>query len=159
MHRRAWKLFKQHHYLSGDIHRAAACFVGFVQDRPAAFVAVLSFPHPVRPSSREHRAVCLPDFQGVGIGNAMSEFVASLYAATGKPYSSTTSHPAMIRHRAKSKLWRMVRTPSMVGSHHRGQGKPYKSSVGRITAGFRYVGPRRLEQAVGFGVVKAGHRQ
>ena len=44
--------------------------------------------------------MCLLVFQGVGIGNAMSEFVASLFAATGKPYVSTTSHPAMIRHRA-----------------------------------------------------------
>jgi hypothetical protein len=36
---------------------------------------------------------CLPDFQGVGIDNAMSEFVASLFVATGKPHFSSTSHP------------------------------------------------------------------
>jgi hypothetical protein len=57
--------------------------------------------------------VCLPDFQGVGIGNAMSEFVAAIYKATGKPYTSTTSHPAMIHHRAKSPLWRMSRKPGL----------------------------------------------
>jgi hypothetical protein len=153
VHRSAWRLFKQHHYLSGEIHRAARCFVGFVRERPAAFAAVLSFPHPVRPRWREHRAVCLPDFQGVGIGNAMSEFVASLYAATGKPYTSTTSHPAMIRHRARSKLWKMVRKPSMVRPCRGVLG--YVNSFGRITAGFRYVGPKRLAEAVGFGVVKS----
>ena len=40
--------------------------------------------------------MCLPDFQGLGIGHAVAEFVASLYAASGKPYTSTTSHPSMI---------------------------------------------------------------
>ena len=49
---------------------------------PAAFTAVLAFPHARRPGWREHRTVCLPDFQGVGIGNAMSELVASLFVAT-----------------------------------------------------------------------------
>ena len=64
----AWKLFKPHHYLDANLHRSAKCFVGMVEGQPAAFVAVLPFPHPSRPGWREHRAVCLPDFQGVGIG-------------------------------------------------------------------------------------------
>ena len=81
--------------------------------QPAAFTAVLSFPHPTKPAWREHRTVCLPDFRGVGIGNAMSEFVASLFVATGKPHVSATSHPAMIRHRGRSPLWRMTRKPGL----------------------------------------------
>ena len=94
--RSTWEMFSRHHYLSGEIHGSARCFLGSVEGRPAAFTAVLPFPHPIRPGWREHRTVCLPDFQGIGIGNAMSEFVASLYRATGRPYFSTTSHPAMI---------------------------------------------------------------
>src|SRR5206468_8886104 len=115
---------------------------------PAAFTAVLPFPHPTRPGWREHRTVCLPDFQGVGIGNAMSEFVASIYRATGKPYTSTTSHPAMIRHRARSPLWRMRRAPSLVGGHKSGFGGMRKcSAIDRLTAGFEYVGPARVDDA------------
>jgi hypothetical protein len=30
----------------------------------------------VRPARREHRTVTLPDYQGAGIGNALSNFVA-----------------------------------------------------------------------------------
>src|SRR5262249_57232560 len=56
--------------------------------RPAAFTAVLHAPDPLGGYWREHRTVCLPDFQGVGIGNALSEFVASLFVATGKRYCS-----------------------------------------------------------------------
>lgn len=47
------------------------------ENRPAAFAGVLPFPHPIRPGWREHRLVCLRDFQGVGIGIALSESIAS----------------------------------------------------------------------------------
>ena len=151
--RSAWQRFKPHHYLSGNLHPAAACYVGLVEDQPAAFTAVLPFPHPTHSGWREHRTVCLPDFQGVGIGNAMSEFIASLYKSTGKPYTSTTSHPAMIYHRAKSPLWRMTRKPGLTG----GSGKRFSmmrktAAIDRLTAGFAYIGPGRPDEARQFGL-------
>jgi hypothetical protein len=85
--------------------------------------------------------VCLPDFQGVGIGNAMSELVASLFVATGKPYISTTSHPAIIRHRMKSKLWRCTRKPGISTAHGGGStAMRAKTATSRITAGVEFVG-------------------
>ena len=150
--RSAWPAFKPHHYLSGNLNPAAACFIGLVNDEPAAFTAVLPFPHPTHSGWREHRTVCLPDYQGVGIGNAMSEYVASLYAAYGKPYTSTTSHPAMIRHRAKSPLWRLTRKPSLGSRDARKSLMRKTTAIDRITAGFRYVGPRRIEDAQAFGI-------
>jgi energy-coupling factor transporter ATP-binding protein EcfA2 len=152
----AWKLFSRHHYLSGKLHQSARCFAGLIENQPAAFVAVLPFPHPVRSGWREHRCVCLPDFQGVGIGHAMSEFVASLYAATGKPYWSVTSHPAMIHHRARSKNWRMIREPSRIrrgicGNRAMSAWDKTLSSK-RLTASFEYAGETRAEMARGFGI-------
>jgi energy-coupling factor transporter ATP-binding protein EcfA2 len=157
----AWRVFRRHHYLSADLNRSAQCFVGLVDQRPAVFVAALPFPHPARPGWREHRCVCLPDFQGLGIGNAMSEFVASLYATTGRPYTSVTSHPAMIRHRARSGLWRMNRPPSRVvgggrtaGSGRRLAGMDRTLSWRRLTASFEFIGAARRGVAVQFGIVK-----
>ena len=152
----AWQLFKPHHYLSSSLHRSAACYVGLVDQQPAAFTAVLFSPQPHgRSGWREHRTVCLPDFQGVGIGNAMSEFVASIYRATGKRYTSTTSHPAMIRHRCKSPLWRMTRAPSLAGGHSRTGNKSLckRAAIDRLTAGFEYIGPIRRPEAARFGVL------
>jgi hypothetical protein len=146
VHRSAWTRFKSHHYLSGALHRTARCFAGYVDHRPAAFVAVLPFPHPRRPGWREHRAVCLPDYQGIGIGNALSGFVASLFVATGKPYRSTTSHPAMIRHRARSRSWRMIRQPSVSHGGFRGVGGRSQRAL-RVTASFEFVGPARPDEA------------
>lgn len=149
--RSTWDLFKPHHYLSVTLHHSAICFLGTIDNRPAAFTAVLAFPHPQRPGWREHRTVCLPDFQGVGIGTAMSDFVASLFVATGKPYFSTTSHPAMIHHRMNSPLWRTTRKPGMCSrSGMRSadtSGMARTNSRGRNTASFEYVGPPRIEAA------------
>ena len=147
--RSIWPLFKRHHYLSGELHRSAQCFVGTIDGRPAVFTAVLPHPHPRRPGWREHRTVCHPDFQGVGIGNAMSEFVASLFVAGRKPYFSTTGHPGMIAHRARSPLWRSVRRPGIVGRQGRTSSALGMQPGGpvRITAGFEYVGPPRPVEA------------
>ncbi|MDP3768838.1 MAG: ABC transporter ATP-binding protein, partial [Dehalococcoidia bacterium] len=141
----AWHLFRRAHYLSHVLHRASACFLATVEGRPAAFTAVLAFPHPNRPGWREHRTVCLPDFQGVGIGNALSAFVGGLYRVRGRPYRSTTSHPAMIRARLASPDWRIVRRPSMV--------RQFKwAASNRLTAGFEYVGPAFPDEARQLGV-------
>ena len=149
--RGAWHPFRRHHYLSADLHRSAACFIASYENRPAAFAAVLPFPHPTRPGWREHRLVCLPDFQG--IGTALGDFVAALYASTGKPYFSTSSHPAMIRHRANSPLWRMHRPPGFArrpgASSGKTTGMPQTCSRGRITASFEYVGPGQFDQRLG----------
>jgi ABC-type molybdenum transport system ATPase subunit/photorepair protein PhrA len=144
-----WKVFRDHHYLSHDLNRSARCFLGEVGGQPAAFTAVLHYPHFNGGWWREHRTVCLPDFQGVGIGNAMSEYVASLFVALGKEYRSTTSHPAMIRHRIRSPLWLCIRAPSLVSgsSRHR---TGATSAVSRMTCGFSYVGMPRPDDARGF---------
>jgi hypothetical protein len=148
----AWNIFKPHHYLSGRLHPASRCYLAMVrldddagEARPAAFVAALPFPHPRRPGWREHRCVCLPEFQGVGIGNAMSECIAGLFTARGKRYTSATSHPAMIAHRVRSPLWKMIRRPAL-GNRHRGFNGRITGSVDRMTAAFEFVDHR--DQAV-----------
>ena len=155
--REIWPIFKRHHYLSGALHRSATCFAGFVDGSPATFTAVLFFPHPTRPGWREHRTVCLPDFQGVGLGAAMSEFVAAMYRATGKPYFSTTSHPALIRQRSRSALWRLTRRAGISTRPHV-NGLAASGSIGRMTAGFEYLGPVRREDAERLGVLKRSIR-
>jgi GNAT superfamily N-acetyltransferase len=149
--RTAWAQFRPHHYLSGNLHPAARCFVGWIEGRPAAFTAVLPFPHPRRPGWREHRTVCLPDFQGIGIGSAMSDFLAGVFIATGKPYFSTTGHPATIAHRIRSASWQMRRKPGIVSAPGPGgaekTGMRQVMSRDRITAGFEYVGPAYESEA------------
>jgi ABC-type nitrate/sulfonate/bicarbonate transport system ATPase subunit len=158
VHRDAWRLFRRHHYLDTTLNVASYCFAAWFDDRPVTFAAVLHYPHPSRPGYRGHRTVCLPDYQGVGIGNAMSEFVASLFVATGKPYRSVTGNPAMIRHRCRSSLWKMIRKPSLNNGMMKNSPLPNikkfseTGATNRYTASFEYVGPSRPDDARRFGL-------
>jgi hypothetical protein len=132
----AWPLFAPHHYLSGALARNAVCFVATWKSVPVAFSAWLPFVGRGRPTRREHRTVTLPDYQGVGIGNAMSALIASMWTALGSRAISTTSHPAMMRARCASPFWRMHRRPSLTRRENR-----IRHASARLTAGFTYVGP------------------
>jgi GNAT superfamily N-acetyltransferase len=132
----AWPLFAPHHYLSGELVRSAWCFLTTWQSQPVAFSAWLPFVGAGPPGRREHRTVTLPDYQGVGIGNALSALIASMWAGLGYRATSTTTHPAMIRARLRSPLWKMTRAPSFAAG-----GDIMKHASSRLTAGFQYIGP------------------
>lgn len=155
VHHSAWQLFRKHHYLDTALNVSATCFVASWAGVPVAFSAWLSMPSgTLKNAKREHRTVCLPDFQGVGIGNALSKYCAAGWAALGYVPISTTSHPAMIRSRAASPDWRLHRLPGTqfhAGAasvkHLNPMGKAWREkamrrsdAASRITAGFRYVG-------------------
>lgn len=152
-----WEVFGRHHYLSHSLHKAAKCFAAFYNGRPIAFTAVLHMPHPSGTKWKEHRTVCLPDFQGVGIGNALSNLIAAAHSGVrGRGYTSVTSNPAMVAYRARSPLWAMNRKPSLntgaVRAKRRKGTKAIRAfrqsfQTNRITASFKYVGPRDPQAA------------
>jgi energy-coupling factor transporter ATP-binding protein EcfA2 len=155
----AWNLFKRYHYMSSEHHPGAKCFCAFLRNRPVAFCSVLHFPHATGGWWKEHRTVVLPDFQGVGIGNRLSEYVGSLFRATGKPYRDVTAHPGHVHHRAKSPLWKVTREMSRMRpqsrktSLNRGVGTAKTVSSARLTMSFEYIGPARPEEARKFGII------
>ena len=148
-----WKLFKEYHYLNTSINPTAQCFVALLWDKPVAISSVIHFPHPtVRNIKKAHRTVVLPDYQGMSIGNKLSDFVGEYYTSKGYTFLSTTSQPSMIYYRNKSKNWVVTRKPSHVGKFSntskfkkplkRGVSKRMRqdnSSRNRITCSFRYV--------------------
>lgn len=154
--RQVWPLFKPHHYLSGSLSRSARCFLATFDGRPVAFYAVCSFPHPTASGWRGSRSVVLPDFQGVGIGNRFSEYIASLFIATGKPYREVMSHPGYIQHKIRSPLWRCYRRPDF--SYRAGRTSSISPTnthaTQRWVAGFEYVGPANPADAKAFGLIQ-----
>jgi ABC-type thiamine transport system ATPase subunit/GNAT superfamily N-acetyltransferase len=143
VHTSAWDMFRKHHYLDTTLHKSARCFMALWDGRPVAFSAWLPSPGH-KDSWREHRTVCLPDYQGVGIGNALSDYCASVVKTVGRKAMSSTSHPAMIRSRAKSPNWHMHRPPSMTkpgGKLYNATGLQAHAATTRLSAGFYYVGP------------------
>lgn len=145
----AWQLFRKHHYLDHDLHKAAKCFCAFWGTVPVAFAAVLHFPHPHSSNmKREHRTVTLPDYQGIGIGNVLSAYIGSMCKGIGMRYVSITSHPAMMRSRAKSASWKMIAKPNASSKTFPSRGEVQISKggggtngfSGRFRATFEYIG-------------------
>lgn len=140
-HWRAWKLFRGNHYLDTNLNKAARCFIAFIDNEPVAFTSGLYFPHPkVKDMYREHRTVVLPDYQGLGIGNRISEWLGKYYHNKGKRFMSTTSHPSMIKHRIKSDKWILKRKASRVKDSKSTFSVNRKSSSNRLTMSFEYKG-------------------
>lgn len=136
----AWRLFEGYHYLSANLNKASGVYVGMINDSPVALCAVLPFPHPILNGAwKEHRLVVLPDYQGIGIGNALSEQVAEIMNEQGRIFISTTSHPAMIKHRLKSSLWALTRKPSRTAKGSKTGMQNGSTAHGRLSASFRYV--------------------
>ena len=147
-HRRLWKIFSKYHYLNHEINISSKCFVACVDGEPVAFEAVIAFPHPKSAGWRLHRTVCLPDYQGAGIGTILEDKVASIMRATGKPVYNRMSHPAIMAAKAKSPVWKMTQRPKRTGPLGKSSKiKRMGTSQNRITAGFKYVGPIDFESA------------
>lgn len=107
--REAWALFRPHHYLSGNLHVAARCACGFVDEQPVAFQAWYPFPHPrVKDIMAGHRTVVLPDWQGIGLGVRIKDFCAQMIAEQGYRYRTTLAHPTLLAWHRKSPRWREV---------------------------------------------------
>lgn len=82
-------------------------FVGYLNDDMAAFVAILPQPGIVDNQFRISRVVVLPDFQGLGLGNIMNEYLGEVYWEDKKYLSIVTTHPGLIKSYIFSKSWKL----------------------------------------------------
>lgn len=142
VHRKAWELFRQHHYLTQNMPKVAQCFVAFWKEVPVAFYSYLHFQNNrLKHTKRGCRVVCLPDYQGVGIGLRLEEYVASCLKACGWDYIGAASHPARMAYCNKSSNWVMIRKPHVSRNQGGGGRRNAAKYLGRMIATFRYVGP------------------
>jgi energy-coupling factor transporter ATP-binding protein EcfA2 len=140
-----WSIFRKYHYLSHSHNNAARVFVGTLNGQIAAFTSMLPFPHPKKKGYwKGHRTVVLPDFQGLGLGILIRNYVSQLFVNEGKGVIMTTSNPAMIASLKHSPLWVATRygrasvgsdTGKIQNKHVKGS-----TSASRITASFEYIG-------------------
>tara|TARA_R110000787_G_C13366542_1_gene440489 strand:+ start:62 stop:1231 length:1170 start_codon:yes stop_codon:yes gene_type:complete len=98
-----WNIFKQHHYMSENLNKAAKCFVLTMNEKPVAFMAILPFPHGhIKNGFRISRIVVLPDYQGLGLGFVIIDYFASLYKSDNKTMYIKTSNPALFGAMSKN---------------------------------------------------------
>jgi GNAT superfamily N-acetyltransferase len=90
-------MFRQYHYLNGSIGAGVRCYTAVYQEKPVAYIAVAAVKMKIR-YYRVSRLVVLPDYQGIGVGKRLLNFVAELYTSQTKaPFYILTSNPQIIR--------------------------------------------------------------
>jgi GNAT superfamily N-acetyltransferase len=146
-------MFKNHHYLNHKIPFAVRCFIAKWGDETVGFASSICLPGrtpplyegDVRLKWRECRTVCLPDFQGIGIGTRLSDAVADIHIEQGLRYFSKTSHIRMGEYRQKSPLWRPTAT-NLVDRSKSGSSKNWHHfplEKKRICYSHEYIGENR----------------
>lgn len=122
----------------------ARCYTAVYKDKPIAFIAVVHTRMKAR-YYRVTRLVVLPDYQGIGVGKRLLNFIAQLYTSqTRIPFYILTSNPQIIRGNMEN--WRITR----FGHASKGRGNTrinneIRNSLSRkrVTVSLQYV-PKNL---------------
>jgi GNAT superfamily N-acetyltransferase len=138
----AWKLFAPFHYLTAELHKAAACFCLFVDDVPASFGGMLHRPHAHAADIKGlSRLVTLPDYQGMGLALVLSDALGGAYKALGFRMHTYPAHPSLIRAYDRSPRWSLRKRPGTFSPRTGDTGLVGKGAMGgRPCAVFEYVG-------------------
>jgi GNAT superfamily N-acetyltransferase len=135
-----WQMFRSYHYLNGSLGAGVRCYCAVYQNKPIAFVAVAAVRMRVK-YYRISRLVVLPDYQGIGVGKRLLNFIAELYTSqTNLPFYILTSNPQIIRGNMEN--WKITR----YGHASRGRGNTRINneihsslSRNRITVSLKYL--------------------
>lgn len=137
----AWKLFAPYHYMSAQLNKSAKCYGLWVNGSLAAFAGVLHFPHAIRRDIKSvSRVVCLPDFQGLGLGFVLIETLGSAYKTLGFELRNYPAHPSFIRAHRPSH-WSLKKKPGIFSPANGKTSARKDHSKSRPCAVFAYCGP------------------
>jgi GNAT superfamily N-acetyltransferase len=138
-------MFRHYHYLNGSLPSTARCYVAIYQDKPIAFIAVVH-THMRANYYRVSRLVVLPDYQGIGVGKRLLNFIAELYTSqVNLPFYLVTSNPQLVHGNLSN--WKIKRVGH--GSHGREDTQINRellksNSKRRLTVSLEYLTQKRL---------------
>lgn len=105
--RETWAQFAPYHYLTPNLNAAASCWLVAWDDTAVAFTSSITMPSGTLVNAwREHRTVVLPDYQGLGIGAVLGDWLGQHHLDQGRRFYSRTTHPRLSAYRRQSPLWR-----------------------------------------------------
>jgi GNAT superfamily N-acetyltransferase len=100
-------MFWSYHYLNGKLGAGVRCYVALYENKPIAFIAVACTRMKAK-YYRVSRIVVLPDYQGIGVGKRLLNFIAEIYSSQTKmPFYILTSNPQIIRGDMRN--WKVTR--------------------------------------------------
>ena len=135
-----WPLFVKYHYMSASLLGGSSQYVAFINSEPVAFCAVTHLVHnTIFNGKRLHRLVVLPDYQGVGIGTRLLNYVASRWYLAGYRMFARFSHPALVASLERDDRWRLTDAGSRSPSHEGIDKLNESGSSRRLTTAWEYI--------------------
>lgn len=133
-------MFGHHHYLSADFNKAANVYLIFWSETLVGFCAVLPNPSgTIKYNWRIHRLVILPDYQGLGIGTKVCDFISKMYVDNGFKFTIRSSHIRLYKHCKNSNEYRECSNSGQKCKEIMNTSRnPYMKT--RIAYTFEYVG-------------------
>jgi GTPase SAR1 family protein len=107
--RSLWKHFAPHHYLTAEIPKHTETFLVRWKEtgKIIGFTSCHTLPSgTMRNAYIGSRTVCLPQFQGMGMGIKINELLAQYKVGQGKRYFIKTSHPIVGEYHERSPNWK-----------------------------------------------------
>lgn len=145
-----WDLFKKHHYLTESVNKSCKFFLFTWNNKPVAITAIINQPNKGRPSAVAcSRIVVLPDFQGMGLGNKVLEFIASIYKGNGHcNFYIKTVNPALGEYWSNSDKWRATSMNGKKGRPSSSSKNPKaKNRLTRKSYCYEYIGKESSEMS------------
>jgi len=137
----AWDLFKKHHYMSESVNKAYIHLLFTWNKKPVAIAVVgRQFGRGVGLAYRGSRTVVLPDFQGVGIGSKITNFLGGVFKDIGARYFTKTIHPALGEYRNNSNLWKPTAFNGKIRNKSESKLNKYTSIKLRASYCHEYIG-------------------
>lgn len=134
-----WGIFRKHHYLSADFNKASKVYLVYWGDNLVAMASVLPLPSGnTKWGYRQHRLVVLPDFQGLGIGTKVNDFLGEHYVKNGMKYFIRTSHVRLIKHMENDSRWKP--TSHNGRKSDKNGGTITFNETDRVCGSFQYMG-------------------
>ena len=140
-----WQIFREHHYLNTErLGAGVRCYVAKLGEKPVAFIAV---NHTRMKSNyfRVSRLVVLPDYQGIGIGKQLLNFIAELHTSQiDLPFYILTTNPQLIHGNLSH--WKVKRVGHISGGRTDSRiNREMRSatSKNRLTVTLQYIPTRK----------------
>lgn len=140
---KSWDLFRNHHYLTQDINKASKCFVAKWNGEVVGFASYLPYPSGTLKSAfRCHRVVVLPEYQGLGIGKMLFNFIGQYLFNRSCRLFCRTAHLKAIGFMDNSINWKSTSTSGRKryeGRENRGGMEGWKVDMERTCNSYEFL--------------------
>lgn len=139
---KTWNFFKKHHYLTEKLNKSAKCFLFEWNNKPIGICCVLNTPRNNNPYGVAiSRIVILPDYQGMGLGSKICNFIGAIFKNNGNDLYIKTVNPSLGEYFNNSKNWlgtshNMKKREDIKYSNE----KSYKNRLERLSYCHKFIG-------------------